>query len=67
MGKSLYIQRLSERLKCQLGSSDPVHVTIPLHGPDVAPDHVLDLLKEHTKNPTCFIYHIDVAPGVSKQ
>lgn len=65
MGKSLYIHRLAEDLQKNLMKSDVVHVTIPLHGPVVIPDTVLELLKDHLKKPTCFIYHIDIAPSVS--
>ena len=58
MGKSLYILRLSEKLKKQR------YVTIPLHGPVVTPDTVLELFKDHMMNPTCCIYHIDIGPNV---
>ena len=64
MGKSLYVQRLAEKLQKQLKTSEPVHVTVPLHGPVVTPDTVLDLFKEHWKKPTSYIYHIDVASNV---
>lgn len=65
MGKSLYVQRLAENLRSNLGRSDHVHVTIPIHGPVVTPDTVLDLFIEHFKKPVCCIYHIDIAPSVS--
>lgn len=65
MGKSLYIQRLAEDLQKNLKKSEPVHVTIPLHGPVVTPDTVLELFKDHMKKSSCFIYHIDIAPSVS--
>jgi len=65
MGKSLYIKRLADRLRSTLQhSTDAVHVTVPLHGPVVTPDTVLDFLQDHAKNPSCFIYHIDIAPSV---
>ena len=65
MGKSLYIQRLAETLKSRGPGQFGAHVTLPLHGPVVTPDTVLDLFKDHMKNPTCCIYHIDIAPNVS--
>ncbi len=66
MGKSLYIKRLADSLKRGLeNSTDVIHVTVPLHGPVVTPDTVLNLFKGHAKNPTCYIYHIDIAPNVS--
>ncbi len=65
MGKSLYIQRLAESLKQNLNRSSGVHhVTIPLHGPVITPDTVLEFFKDNMKNPTCCIYHIDIAPNV---
>ena len=65
MGKSLYIQRLAEDLRRILRQQEVAHVTIPLHGPAVTPDTVLELFKDHFKRPTCCIYHIDIAPNVS--
>ncbi len=66
MGKSLYINRLAEKLKFKLQySAEIVHVSIPLHGPVVNPDTLLELFKDHARNPTCCIYHIDIAPNVS--
>ena len=67
MGKSLYIKRLTENLQknLHLEQSDCVHVTIPLHGPVVTPDTVLELFKDHVDKSTCCIYHIDIAPNVS--
>lgn len=64
MGKSLYVKRLAENLQTNLGQSD-VLVTIPLHGPVVTPDTVLELFKDHLKKANCCIYHIDIAPNVS--
>lgn len=64
MGKSLYVQRLAEKLQSSLNTTEPMHVTIPLHGPVVSSDTVLELFKDHMKRPTCCIYHIDIAPNV---
>ena len=58
MGKSLYIKRLAEKY------ARAQHVIIPLHGPVVTPDTVLELFDEHAKNDTCCIYHIDIATDV---
>lgn len=63
MGKSLYVSRLAKGLQDHLGVSD-VYVTIPLHGPVVTLDSVLELFKDHTMNPKCCIYHLDIAPNV---
>lgn len=58
MGKSLYIEHLAKK---QAGIH---HVIIPIHGPDVTPDSVLELFNKHAKTDTCSIYHIDIAPNV---
>ena len=62
MGKSLYIQRMAEDLKRNTGGN--VHIFIPLHGPNVAPDTVLEFLNEYTKNSDSAIFHLDIAPIV---
>ena len=66
MGKSLYIKRLVDNLSYKLEqSADTVYVTIPLHGPLVTPDSVLEFFKDHVDDRTCCIYHIDIGPNVS--
>ena len=68
MGKSLYINRLGEDLRAKLGNSRGcVHVTIPLHGPVVTSDTLLEFLQDHMKNPSCCIYHIDIASSVRRK
>jgi hypothetical protein len=62
MGKSSFIQSLAGRLKKEYPESDMV--TIPLHGPVVTPDTVLELFKDHFNKPRSCIYHIDIAPNV---
>ena len=65
MGKSLYIQRRAEELKRNLPSTEPTHVTIPVHGPVATSDIMLDFFKQHMARETCTIYHLDIAPSVS--
>ena len=65
MGKSLYVKRLAESLQRKLKQSEVSHVTIPLHGPVISPDTVLELFQDHLRKPSCYIYHIDIAPNVS--
>ena len=67
MGKSLYIQRMKEQLssKCFGISSD---VIIPVHGPRVTFDSIVQLLKtsfgdKDTDKP--IIFHLDISPNVS--
>ncbi len=63
MGKSLYIKRMAASLR-QVISSDDIHVTIPIHGPVVTADTLMDCFKEHTGRDNCTIYHLDIAPRV---
>lgn len=63
MGKSLYIKHLADKLLERMDQQSCV--TIPLHGPVVNSDIILDLFQAHLKNPNTYIYHIDIAPSVS--
>ena len=65
MGKSLYIQRLTETLQAMLPSNAVARVTIPIHGPVVIPDMMLDFFEKHMDSDVCIIYHLDIAPSVS--
>jgi hypothetical protein len=54
----------------QLGivTNDPTKstpVVIPIHGPIVTADVVLNFLKDHYTEDKCKIYHFDIAPSVS--
>ena len=63
MGKSLYVRRMVDRL----GTSqvmDTGYVTIPIHGPTVSPDNVMDFLQEHITNSHSTIFHLDIATSV---
>ncbi len=64
MGKSLYVRRLAENLQQSLQKTEVAHVTISLHGPVITPDTVLELFQDHLQNPSCCIYHIDIARNV---
>ena len=66
MGKSLFIQRMANQLG--IVTNDPAKstpVVIPIHGPVVTADIVMNFLKEHYRDDKCGIYHFDVAPSVS--
>jgi hypothetical protein len=68
MGKSLYIRRMAGRLKSQkLKQNDCV--TIPIHGPAVSPDTVLEFLNQYDfdANSQCSIFHFDIAPGALRK
>ena len=63
MGKSLYIQRLKEKLETQT-SVQPLEVVVPIHGPVVTADTVVHALEKHLGTATATIFHIDIAPNV---
>lgn len=60
MGKSHYIPLVAKRLNSKFGC-----ITIPLHGPNVSNDLVMDLLERHDFGSKPRILHIDIAPNVS--
>ena len=64
MGKSLFITRMADRLR-KSKSTGPVHVIVPIHGPVVTTDTVMEFLKDHMKDVTSTILHFDIAPSVS--
>ena len=63
MGKSLYIEHLKEKLETQI-SCRPVEVVVPIHGPVVTADTVVEALMEHFGNTRATIFHLDIAPNV---
>ena len=68
MGKSLYIQHMVEQLQAKIrGIGSKACVTVPLHGPQVSPDIVMDYLVKCMQESACTrsIFHLDVAPSVS--
>lgn len=66
MGKSLYIKRMAEKLSALRSLPGySIQAVVPIHGPVVTPDSVLDLLRVHVENSNYKIYHFDIAPSVS--
>lgn len=67
MGKSLYIQRMKEELSAKKPSNMISDVVIPVHGPKVTFDSVVQSLKQpfqqHDSN-QAILFHLDVAPNV---
>ena len=59
MGKSLYIHSMAGQL-----SKHSVTVTVPIHGPKLSVEALIDKLKDFMVNPHCVI-HLDIAPIVS--
>ena len=69
MGKSLYIQRLEEKLEAKT-QQGPHRVIIPVHGPKVTFGSIVQALKypfEKTTNQDSdhgIIFHLDISPSV---
>ena len=64
MGKSLFITRMADQLKSQRLRDTPKCVAIPIHGPVISSDIVLEFLNPYTSS-HCTIFHFDIAPRVS--
>ena len=63
MGKSLYITRMAEHLQ-KLNVEGAVIETIPIHGPQVTTDTVMECLDAYQDSSSCTILHFDIAPSV---
>ena len=63
MGKSLYIYRLTEDLMTKT-SVGPHKVIIPIHGPKVTSDSVVNTLMNYCDNTNATIFHLDISPNV---
>jgi len=64
MGKSLYVKRLSQKLR-----TPQSHVIVPIHGPVVNADTVMESLCKHIPDysaPPAQIIHLDIASSVSR-
>lgn len=60
MGKSFYVRKIKESMQ----GSDVV--CVPMHGPAVTADLIVELLNENTStSQTCTIYHFEIDPRVS--
>ena len=75
MGKSLYVSRLTRKLKEKLNQSNQpaaysLRVTIPVHGPTINYDEIMKSLQQNSSDFTdleCFppqIFHFDIASSV---
>ena len=63
MGKSLYIHRMKELLSSKT-SVGPHEVIIPIHGPKVTTDTIVEALKGEFSNTRATIFHLDISPSV---
>ena len=62
MGKSLYVQRMGENLAQVISGKETV-LRIPIHGPVIKNDKILEKLC-HLSLADCKIIHFDIAPSV---
>ena len=67
MGKSLFITRMAEKLQSVV-VGDNVHITIPIHGPQVTTDSIMQyLVNAYGRNKSHeIILHFDISPSVDK-
>ena len=63
MGKSLYIKRLVEKLE-DITDNDICEVVIPVHGPKVNADSLVEMLNQHLGVEDPMIFHIDISETV---
>ena len=63
MGKSLYITRRADKLN-QATTNQYMHVIIPIHGPTVTNDILMDFFNQHRIRSAYKVYHLDIAPQV---
>ena len=62
MGKSFHIKRLAKNLQtCFQGKQATKCNIIPIHGPEVTADSVMELLNKHLQYS---MFHIDIAASV---
>ena len=63
MGKSFYIKQMAQSIKKTVGRTASSY-TIPIHGPEVTADTMMDFLINHLQDPYCSMYHLDIASNV---
>ena len=63
MGKTLFITRMAEKLQSVV-VGDNVHITIPIHGPQVTTDSIMQYLVNGQNNSHQMILHFDISPSV---
>jgi hypothetical protein len=66
MGKSLFITRMAEKLQALIPGKNAL-ITIPVHGPVVTTDSIMDCLLCHENTSECVILHFDISPSVLSQ
>ena len=64
MGKTLFITRMAEKLQPVVPEGHKVIITIPVHGPVVTVESVMQSLVNHQNSADCIILHFDISPSV---
>ena len=65
MGKTLFVSRMKEKLEAIMPGHNPL-ITIPVHGPKVTKDSIMECLVPHYNTPDCTMFHFDISPSVSE-
>ena len=65
MGKSFYIHNMANELS-KMQHMSAVTVTVPIHGPKLSVEALVDKLEDYMDNPHCVI-HLDIASTVSRK
>ena len=65
MGKTLFITRMVEKLQA-LKPGYKALITIPVHGPVVTTDSIMECLVHHVGDSDCTVIHFDISPSVSQ-
>ena len=63
MGKTLFISRMVEKLQALMPGYKAL-ITIPVHGPVVTNDSIMECLVHHGDASECTIIHFDISPSV---
>lgn len=63
MGKTLFVTRMKEKLEAVIPGKNPL-ITIPVHGPVVTKDSIMEFLVPHEDICDCTILHFDISPSV---
>ena len=64
MGKTLFVTRMAEKLQAVVPAAHSPLITIPVHGPVVTTDSIVQCLVGHENTSECTIIHFDIAPSV---
>ena len=64
MGKTLFVTRMAEKLQAVVPAAHSPLITIPVHGPVVTTDSIVQSLVGHENTSECTIIHFDISPSV---